>query len=65
MESEFYRDNLEQVLKFTNGKHLLNKKEVCAFTGILDIRTVNKHFPFSESGYISAATLARCMSKTK
>lgn len=62
MENEYYRDNLEQILLFTGGKHLLNLQEVCKFTGIIDRRTVKKRYPFSD-GYISAATLARCMTR--
>lgn len=62
MENEYYRDNLEQILKFTGGKHLLNLQEVCYFTGIADRRTIKKRYPFSD-GYISAATLARCMTR--
>ena len=62
MENEYYRDNLEQILLFTGGKHLLRLVDVCKFTGIADTRTVKKRYPFTD-GYISAATLARCMTR--
>lgn len=65
MEGEFYRDNLEQILKFTEGKHLLNISETMRFTGVADSRTARRLFPFNANGYISAATLARSMTKTK
>jgi len=60
-ENEFYRDNLEQILQFTQGRQMLTVAEVCRFTGLADSRTVRKHFPFVGTR-ISAATLARCMS---
>ena len=60
MEHPDYRNNLEQILKFTGGKNLLNVSEVCRFTGIIDHRTVKKRYPFIDN-YISAATLARHM----
>lgn len=65
MEGEYYRDNLEQILKFTGGNHLLNITATMKFTGIADRRTARRLFPFNESGYISAATLARAMTKTR
>lgn len=55
-----YRNNLEQVLNFSQGRQMLNLTEVAEFTGIRHNRTLHKHFPFV-NGYISAATLARCM----
>lgn len=64
MEGEFYRDNLEQILAFTGGKHLLNIKMIGSFTG-LSVNTVKKYFPLNENGYITAATLARALTKTK
>ena len=62
-EHQFYRDNLEQILAFTGGRHLLTIKDVKGFTGIADSRTINKRFPMVD-GYISAATLARCLCGT-
>lgn len=61
-ESEFYRDNLEQVLEFSKGHQMLNIKETMEFTGIKSYATIGKLFPFV-GGYISAATLARCMAR--
>ena len=59
MEHPAYRDNLEQILAFTGGRQLLNIKDVKAFTGIRDSRTVRKYYPMDASGHISAATFAR------
>lgn len=59
MEHPAYRDNLEQILAFTGGRQLLNIKDVKAFTGIRDPRTVRKYYPMDASGHISAATFAR------
>lgn len=53
-----YRNNLEQVLKFSEGRQMLTIGEVMKFTGIKHYVTIHKMFPFT-NGYISAATLAR------
>ena len=58
MEHPAYRDNLEQILAFTGGRHLLNIKDVKAFTGLKDYRASHRRFTFVD-GYISAATFAR------
>lgn len=55
-----YRNDLEQVLNYSGGRQMLNMKEVMEFTGIRSYAMARKRFPFFE-GYISAATLARCM----
>lgn len=59
-EKDGYRENLEQILTFSNGKSLLTLKDVRELTGIKDNRTLKKRYPFSE-GYISATDLARAM----
>lgn len=60
MEHPDYRNNLEQILAFTNGRQMLSISDVKKFTGIRHYNTLHKHFPFV-NGYISAATLARCL----
>lgn len=60
MEHPDYRANLEQILQFSGGRHLLNMGDVMKFTGIRHYQTIRRCFPFT-NGYISAATLARCM----
>jgi hypothetical protein len=57
-----YRENLEDILSFTGGKRLLSVGDLCRYTGITDQRTAKRHFPV-EKGYISAVTLARCLSE--
>ena len=61
-EKEFYRDNLEAILAFTGGAQMLNIKQVSDFTGIRKYPALHRRFPFRQ-GYISAPTLARCLSK--
>lgn len=61
-EKKFYRENLEQILQYTHGRHLLSIKDVRGFTGIKDSRTIRRYYPMSRDGYISAATLASCLS---
>lgn len=58
--NEHYYDNLEQILKFTEGRQLLTVAEVGRFTGLVDQRTIKRRYPFVENR-ISAATLARCL----
>jgi len=57
-EKDGYRENLEQILTFSNGNSMLSLKDVRAFTGIKDNRTLKKRYSFRD-GYISASTLAR------
>lgn len=60
LEKPAYRDNMEEILKFTDGKQTLRLSHVAKFTG-MDRHTVKKKFPF-KNGYISAAVLARELS---
>ena len=61
-ENEAYRDNLERIKDRFPNQELLSIKNVRDFTGIKNFYTVKKIFPFQHS-YISAATLARCLSQ--
>lgn len=56
-----YRDCLEDILSFSQGRRLLTVGEVCQYTGLTDRRTARRHFPI-ENGYISAMALARALS---
>lgn len=56
-----YRDNLQDILEFTNGRRILTVRDVKAYTGIADTRTAKKRYPFDKNLTISAPTLARCM----
>lgn len=62
MERFAYRDNLADILEFTGGRRLLTVGEVGLYTGLRDARTVRRRFPYFQDKYISAATLARCLS---
>lgn len=55
-----FRENLQDILEFFDGKRMLSVGDVLNYTGFLDRRTVNKHFPFT-NGHISAVTLAMCL----
>ena len=60
-EAFAYRENLEAILAFTGERHLLSIADVKNYTGLYDYRTIKKRYPFKD-GYISAETLARCLS---
>lgn len=60
-EKAGYRENLTDILSFTNGRRLLSVSEVKAYTGLTDYRTIKRRFPFKDN-YISAPTLAMCLS---
>lgn len=60
-ELESYRDTLEDVLEFFDGKRMLKIVEVVKYTG-LNHKTVKKRYPFND-GYISAVVLSRELSK--
>lgn len=62
MEFPFYRENLESILLFSGGVHMLTVSQVGQYTGLKDTRTVNRHFPYFINGRISAETLAKCLS---
>ena len=62
MESSFYRVNLESILEYTQGRHLLSVTDVMRYTGLGDTRTVRRRFPYFTNGSISAETLAKCLS---
>lgn len=61
MESPYYRVNLESILEYSHNRRMLSVKEVMEYTGFADARSVKRRFPFV-NGYISAATLAKCLS---
>lgn len=60
-EKPTYRDNLQDILEFFDGKRILSLDDVRRYTGMVDNRTIKRNFPFN-GRYISAATLARCLS---
>lgn len=59
-EKETYRENLQDVLEFFDGRRMLTIKDVSQYTGIRDYRAIKKRFPFTGT-YISAPTLASCL----
>lgn len=56
-----YRETLEDILEFTGNKRLLSLRDVKAYTGFVDDRSVKKRFPIKD-GYIAATMLALCLS---
>lgn len=59
-EKPAFRDNLEDILRFTEGKRVMNIAAVRKYTGLVDARTIKRRFPFN-GNIISAVTLARCL----
>lgn len=53
--------NESGILEFFDGKRVLSLDDVRRYTGMVDDRTLKRHFPF-QGRIISAATLARCLS---
>ena len=56
-----YRDNLQDILEYFEGRRALSASDVRKYLGFRDNRTVKRRFPFKD-GYISAPLLARCLS---
>lgn len=56
-----YRENLQDILEFFDGKRLLSLGDVKTYTGLVDDRSVKRRFPITNN-YISAATLALYLS---
>lgn len=59
-QDQLYQDNLQRLWERSNGKEILNLRETAAVLGFKDSRTVKRLYPFKD-GYISLATLARCI----
>lgn len=59
-EPKAYRDNLEDILEFTDGRRLVTQKEVAKYLG-RDVKTVRRVYGVDRNG-ISAPTLARMLS---
>ncbi len=55
--SNEYREQLCDILRFTNGRRILTLKEVRAYTGFADNRTIKRRFSF-QNGYITAVQFA-------
>ena len=53
-----FRENLRDILEFSEMRRMLTLSDVSRYTGIADSRTLKKLFPFTRGKYISAATLA-------
>ena len=64
MQQSAYLENLKWLTERSNGKLLLNFRETAKLLDLKDSRAVKEKFPFV-NGYISLATLARCMPLTK
>lgn len=58
MEHPDYRNNLEDILSYFNGKRLLSAKEISLYTGKTQ-RWVSDRFDLKRGACISASTLAR------
>ena len=60
-EKEAYRDNLEMLMQVFPGRLKVKATELSRYFG-QDVRTIKRHYPISDDGTISLATLARCLS---
>lgn len=56
-----YREALADIREFSGGKRMLSVSDVCRYTGLRDGRTVHRHFPYFEKGYILDTTLAKLL----
>ena len=56
-EAEAYRENLESILGFTDGKHYLTQARAATYLGVTR-QTAAKRFSITHDG-ISAETLAK------
>lgn len=60
-EPETYRTHLENILAYSNGKRILNKKEVEQYLG-KGRKWCDKNIPYTKSG-ITVESLAMCLAK--
>ena len=61
MKPQSPRVTRETIRENSQNRRMLSVKEVMEYTGFADARSVKRRFPFV-NGYISAATLAKCLS---
>lgn len=55
-----YKEILQDLLEFFDGKHLLTIADVKKYTGMVDNRTVKRNFPI-KNGTIAAPLFALCL----
>lgn len=53
-----YRDRLQEVTQFFGGKQILTIGDVRRYTGMVDPRTIRRHFPFGKRKFITLSEMA-------
>lgn len=56
-----YREALADIREFFDGKRWLSVSDVGRYTGLRDVRTIHRHFPYFVNGHILDTTLAKLM----
>jgi hypothetical protein len=62
-EPTTYRAHLEDILEYFHGARMLAIGDVREYLGVADNRTVKKHIPACNGGYISAVALAHALAE--
>ncbi len=65
MEDVAYKTALDDALSVTNGKRLLTMHDVRVLTGLVDSRTLRRHFPFGRDALLSVYQYAAVMAGGK
>lgn len=61
MEPYAYRENLESILNFTGGRHMISIAEATEYLGFRDPRTVQSRCPYFVDGKVTAETFAKAL----
>ena len=61
MEPYAYRENLESILNFTGGRHMISVAEAAAYLGFTNPRAVQNRCPYFVSGKVTAETFAKAL----
>lgn len=61
MEPYGYRENLESILAYTGGRHMVSLTEAKDYLGFVNPRAVHKRCPYFVGGYTTAETFAKAL----
>lgn len=61
MEPYAYRENLESILEFTGGRHMISISEAKDYLGFVNPRAVHKRCPYFVDQHVTVETFAKSL----
>lgn len=62
MEPFAYRENLQSILAYTGGRHMIGRNEALAYLGFKNPAALYRRCPHFKNGKVSAETFAKSLS---